>query len=137
VILTVTPRVTGEDQLVLEVNQEVSTSAKTVSSGIDSPTISQRRFESTLIMHDGGVVALGGLISATRSVGDSGVPYLKDLPALGSLFKSQTRSQDRSELIVLLTAHIIRDQPSASAVMSNLLTDMKELQARGMLPQVR
>jgi general secretion pathway protein D len=134
VLLTVTPRVSGDDQLVLEVSQEVSSVAKTVSSGIDSPTIQQRRFESALVLHDGGVVALGGLISSTRSTGDTGIPYLKDIPVVGALFKSQSHSQDRSELIVLLTARIIRDRPASEKVMADLLGDMHELQGRGLLP---
>ncbi|TAJ28692.1 MAG: type II secretion system protein GspD [Bosea sp. (in: a-proteobacteria)] len=134
VILTVTPRVMGDDQLVLEVNQEVSSVAKTSTSGIDSPTIQQRRFDSALILNNGGVVALGGLISSNRSVGRSGVPGLKDVPWLGSLFSSQGDNQSRSELIVLLSAKIINDRAGAERVMTDLLADMKELQSRGMLP---
>jgi general secretion pathway protein D len=137
VILTVTPRVTGEDQLTLEVSQEVSSVAKTSSSGIDSPTIKQRRFESALVMHDGGVVALGGLIASTRGSGDSGVPWLKDVPVLGSLFKSASRNGDRTELIVLLTAKIIRDRPTSDAVMNDLFNDLHELQTRGLVPTAK
>lgn len=134
VILTVTPRLMGDDQMVLEVNQEVSSVAKTSTSGIDSPTIQQRRFDSALILNNGGVVALGGLISSNRSVGRSGVPGLKDVPWLGSLFSSQGDNQSRSELIVLLSAKIINDRAGAERVMTDLLADMKELQSRGMLP---
>lgn len=134
VILRVTPRVTGEDQLQLEVSQEVSNVTKTATSGIDSPTIQQRRFESTLVIPDGGVVALGGLISSTRNTGSSGVPGLKDLPVVGGLFSSQGRSTGRTELIILLKAKIIRDVATSRTVMTDLLDDMKELQGRGLLP---
>lgn len=134
VILNVTPRVTGEDQIILEVEQEVSNVAKTVTSGIDSPTIQQRRFESTLVMHDGGIVALGGLIGSSKTTGNSGVPFLKDLPFAGALFKSDSRNVSRTELIVLLTARIIKDSATERAVMDDLLKDLKELQARGLLP---
>lgn len=135
IILTVTPRVTGDDQLVLEVSQEVSSVARTVTSGIDSPTIQQRRFESALVLHDGGVVALGGLISTQKTTSDSGVPGLKDLPVAGALFRSSSRNGGRSELIVLLKAKIIRDRTTTEAVMKELIADMKELQARGLVPQ--
>ena len=134
VILKVTPRITGADSISLDVSQEVSSVSATTTSGIDSPTILQRKLESSLILTDGGVVALGGLISSTRSKGDSGVPVLKDVPFLGNLFKSSTTSIARTELIVLLTAHIIRDQPGADQAMSNLLSDMNELKARGLIP---
>jgi len=132
VILNVTPRIAGDDRLVLEVSQEVSSVAKTSSSGIDSPTIQQRRFESALILQDGKTVALGGLISTNRSNNDSGVPYLKDIPVLGALFKSQGRDDSRSELIVLLSAKIISDDASAKRAMDDLAVDMHELQSRGL-----
>lgn len=134
IILNVTPRVTGDNQLVLEVSQEVSSVAKTATSGIDSPTIQQRRFESALVLHDGGTVALGGLISTTRSTGSTGVPWLKEIPAVGQLFKTQSKNRGRSELIVLLSARIIGDRTTSDSVMNNLMSDMQELQARGLLP---
>jgi general secretion pathway protein D len=134
VLLTVTPRISGDDQLVLDVAQEVSNVTKTVSSGINSPTIQQRRFESTLEMRDGGVVALGGLISSNHSVSDSGVPYLKDVPVLGALFKSQGHSATRNELVVLLTARIMSDAAGSDRAMKDLVADMRELQGRGLLP---
>jgi general secretion pathway protein D len=132
VILTVTPRIAGDDRLVLEVSQEVSSVAKTSSSGIDSPTIQQRRFESALILEDGKSVALGGLISSNRTNSDSGVPFLKDLPAVGALFRTQSRDDNRSELIVLLSARIISDDASAKRAMDDLAVDMHELQSRGL-----
>lgn len=135
VILTVTPRVSGENTIILTITQEVSSVARTTTSGIDSPTIQQRRFESTLVLQDGQAVALGGLISSTRSNGDSGVPYLKDVPILGSLFKSQTRDNRRTELIVLITVRIMRGEDSAAPVMADLLADLKEIQSRGLLPR--
>lgn len=135
VILNVTPRIAGDDRVVLDVSQEVSSVGRTSTSGIDSPTIQQRRFESTLILDNGGTVALGGLISSTRSDGNSGVPWLKDIPGVGSLFRSQTRDRSRSELIVLLSARIINDKPSAQRAMADLVSDMHELQARGLLPK--
>lgn len=133
VILNVTPRIAGDDRLVLEVSQEVSSVAKTDSSGIDSPTIQQRRFESALILQDGKTVALGGLISTNRTNSDSGIPYLKDLPVVGSLFKTKSRDDNRSELIVLLSARIISDDASAKRAMDDLAVDMHELQSRGLL----
>jgi general secretion pathway protein D len=134
VILNVTPRITGGDRLVLEVSQEVSSVGRTNTSGIDSPTIQQRRFESTLLLDDGATVALGGLISSTRSEGNSGVPWLKDVPGVGSLFRSENRDRTRSELIVLLSARIIADAAGAQRAMTDLASDMQELDARGLLP---
>jgi len=134
VILNVTPRIAGDNRLLLEVSQEVSSVGRTNTSGIDSPTIQQRRFESTLMLDDGATVALGGLISSTRSDGDTGVPWLKDVPGIGPLFRSSNTDRSRSELIVLLSARIISDQATAARAMADLAEDMRELQARGRLP---
>jgi general secretion pathway protein D len=133
VILNVTPRVSGDDKITLDVSQEVSEAAQTTTSGINSPTIQDRKFDSTLILKSGGVVALGGLISSTRTKGDSGIPYLKDVPGLGSLFKSDSNDLNRTELIVLLSAKIIRDDASAKKVISDLLADMHEIESRDLL----
>lgn len=133
VILTVTPRISGEDRIILEIAQEVSTVVKTQTSGIDSPTIQQRKLESTLALTNGGVVALGGLINRSRSLGDSGIPWFKDIPGLGGLFRTSTRGDDRTELIVLLSAKIIKDPAAAERTTTELLSDLREIQARGLL----
>ena len=135
VILEVTPRISGDDKVVVDVEQEVSGVAKTVTSGIDSPTIQQRKLSSTLVLQDGAVVALGGLISHRRSDADSGVPGLKDVKLLGSLFKSQTKEATRTELVVLLSVHILRDATVSSQMTADLLADMKEIERRGLLPR--
>ncbi len=112
----------------------MSSVAKTSSSGIDSPTIQQRRFESALILQSGGVVALGGLINTNANTAKSGVPGLKSLPLAGALFSSQSKNQVRTELIVLMSARILRDQPTTNAAMGDLFQDMLELKRRGLLP---
>jgi general secretion pathway protein D len=133
VLLSVTPRITGDDNIVLDVTQEVSAAASTTSSGIDSPTISQRHMESSLILHDGGTVALGGLITSTRTKGSTGVPWLKDIPVAGKLFTNENKSLSRTELIVLLSAAVIRDQDSSDRVLDNLIADMHDIQTRDLI----
>lgn len=133
IILEVTPRINGDDRIKLVIAQEVSSVSKTTTSGIDSPTIQQRRMESALLVRDGGTVALGGLISSTQNASDSGIPLVKDIPLVGSLFKTSGTDGRRTELIVLLSVHIMRDDAAADRVMGDLLADMTEIQARGLL----
>jgi general secretion pathway protein D len=133
VILSVTPRISGQNRIILEVSQEVSSVIQTKTSGIDSPTIQQRKFESTLSLRNGGVVALGGLISKTQNVSDSGVPGLKDVPGLGRLFKTATKDTARTELIVLLRARVVAEDDPSDTTMRDLFADMRELNARGLL----
>jgi general secretion pathway protein D len=134
VILEVTPRISGDDKVVVDIAQEVSGVSKTVTSGIDSPTIQQRKLSSTLVLQDGAVVALGGLISHRSSDSDSGVPGLKDVKLLGNLFKSKSKEGARTELVVLLTVRIMRDPAASSLMTRDLLADMQEIQSRGLLP---
>ena len=133
VILNVTPRISGDDEIVLDVDQEVSSAAETTSSGINSPTIQQRRLQSTLIVKDGGTIALGGLISSDKSKGQSGIPIAGDIPLFGRAFRSDNHKSSRTELIVLMTARIMKDQGSAEGVMKDLLADMQEIENRGLL----
>ena len=133
VILKVTPRITGDDTIILEISQEVSSVQQTTSSGIDSPTIQQRDLDSTVILNDGGVVALGGMISSTKSTSNSGVPLLKDVPGLGGFFRSTDNSTGRTELIVLLTAKIIHNRTEAEQTKARMLTDMKALKGNAAL----
>lgn len=135
VILEVTPRISGDDKVVVDIAQEVSGVSKTVTSGIDSPTIQQRKLSSTLVLQDGAVVALGGLISHRNSASGSGVPGLKDVKLLGNLFKSKSKEGARTELVVLLTVRIMRDPAASSLMTRDLLADMREIESRGLLPR--
>jgi general secretion pathway protein D len=133
VIMTVTPRITGDNRIFLDLSEQVSTAVSTNTSGIDSPTIQQREFDSSLVLASGGTVALGGLISSTKSRSDSGIPFLKDAPWIGTIFKSKNDTTQRDELIVLITATILKDQPAADQAMAKLLADMHDIQAHGLL----
>ena len=85
-------------------------------SNIQSPLILTRGISTTLSIDDGETVMLAGLISENYSIGESGVPYLKDIPLLGNLFKSQSQSRQKTELIVLLTPYIIDGRDTSRAV---------------------
>ena len=120
VILKVTPRVNNSGLVIAEIDQEVSTVSATESSGIDSPTISQRRLSSTIAVGDGESIALGGLIQDRRNIGRSGVPGLSDIPVLGSLFRSTSNQSNRTELMLIITPRVVRDASEARAVTREL-----------------
>ena len=133
VILKVIPRISGSDTVLIEVSQEVSAVARTTSSGIDSPTIQQRRVDSNLIVQEGQTVALGGLIATSKTAGASGPPLLQDIPLLGEVFKRTTKDGRRTELIVLISAKIIRSPSDADQLLADLTSGMAEIRARGLL----
>lgn len=113
VILNVTPSVRSGGLVELEIEQEASQVARTTSSGIDSPTIQQRKIASKLLVPSGQSVALGGLISTSKTSIVTGVPVLKSIPLLGQLFRSNSDFVERTELIVFLTPRVLYDPREA------------------------
>jgi general secretion pathway protein D len=135
VILQVTPRVNNSGLVSLDIDQSVSDVSTTTSSTINSPTISQRRITTSVTVQDGETVALGGLILDNRTVDHNGIPILKDIPVVGSLFGQSSDTKARTELLVLLTPRILRDQQDATAATDELRERMRsvkplELRAR-------
>jgi general secretion pathway protein D len=135
VILRVTPRVNKSGMVILEVSQEVSDVVPTTTSGIDSPTIQQRKFNSTVAVKDGETIALGGLIRETKSRSGSGLPFLRRIPWLGELFGSTVRGSRRTELIVLMTPKVIQTEDDSAELLEKLRQDFRGL--RRVLPQWR
>jgi general secretion pathway protein D len=104
----------------LDIEQEVSDVVPTTTSTIDSPTIQQRKIKSSVSVHDGETIALGGLIRDSQSRGKSGIPLLSDIPVLGTLFGTKTNTGDRTELLILITPHVVRSPAEADAITEEL-----------------
>ena len=116
VILSVTPRVNDSGLVLLEIEQEVSSVTQTVTSGIDSPTIQQRRIETTVAVNDGESLALGGLIEDGLTRTSSGVPFISSIPLVGNLFKNESDQDERTELLIIITPRVIRNMDEARKV---------------------
>jgi general secretion pathway protein D len=116
VILAVTPRVNDAGRVVLQIEQEVSNVSKTTSSGIDSPTIQQRKVQTTVVVSDGEVLALGGLIQQRDNVTKSQIPLLGDLPLVGTAFRQKSDSIDRTELVIFIRPSVVRNTNEARQV---------------------
>jgi general secretion pathway protein D len=87
VILSVVPRVSEGGMATLEIAREADDVVPTTSSGIDSPTIRQRRVATTVAVGDGETLAPGGLVQRRSGRSRSRVPWLGDVPGLGALFR--------------------------------------------------
>ena len=120
VTLTVTPRVNAGGLVNLEITLEVSDAVPTVTSGLNSPTIRQRKIQTTVAVQSGETVALGGLIRDDKAKTKSGIPILHELPILGSLFGETVDSKERTELLVVLTPRVIRGMQQARDVTREL-----------------
>jgi general secretion pathway protein D len=128
VLLEITPRVNASGLVVLEIVQEVSDAVATETSDIDSPTITQRRVESTVAVQSGETVALAGLIRDNRTDGITGIPVLANIPILGNLFKTTSEDVLRTELLVLITPRVISGVADARAVTEELRARMRSLE---------
>lgn len=128
VILSVTPRVNANGLVVMEIEQEVSDVVATTTSGIDSPTIQQRKIVSTVAVQSGNTVALGGLIRDRDNKVEAGVPILRDVPILGFFFGNTTDTVRRTELLVLITPRVIHSQQDALEITDELRRRMRAVE---------
>jgi general secretion pathway protein D len=120
VLLTVVPRVNASGLVTMEIQQEVSNAVETTTSTINSPTISQRRITSTVVIQSGETVALGGLIRDNSDRRQTGIPLLARLPIVGPLFGVTDNGFERTELLVLITPKVIGSQKDARLVTEEL-----------------
>jgi len=119
VILDLLPRINPNGLVTITVRQEVS--SVTENSDPDgNPTFSQRVVSSTVSVDSGDTVALAGLISSGAQRGRTGLPVLSNIPVAGGAFGVTELTADRTELIVLLTPRVVRDQRDARAATAEL-----------------
>jgi general secretion pathway protein D len=126
VTLELTPQVLENDLIRLEIKEEItaiSPGAQTIGTGTTSvpvgPTLTKRSMETTTIAKDQQTIVIGGLVQDNLILTESKIPFLGDIPFLGWLFKTQSRSVDKLSLLVFLTPSLVRDE-----------VDMVELNAR-------
>jgi general secretion pathway protein D len=130
VILQVTPRVNDNGLVLLDISQEVS-DVKPGSGGssatVPTPTIQDRKFNTSVAVHDGQTIALGGLIRDDTSHQGDGLPFLSEIPYLGALFGSTDNKKDRTELLVLLTPRVIRNAQEQESATDELIRKIQTI----------
>jgi general secretion pathway protein D len=125
VIMQVTPRVNSGGLVALDIAQEVSDVAAAATNSVaGSPTFNDQTFRTRVVVQDGQTIGMAGLIRDNASNGNSGIPLLKDIPILGTLVSTQSNSRMRSELLVLITPHVVHDQRDARALTEDLRSQL-------------
>ncbi|MDD1612725.1 MAG: type II secretion system secretin GspD [Methylococcaceae bacterium] len=114
--LKVKPRVNANGMVIMTVEQSVERATKTDTSDIDSPTIQTREITSNVAVLSGETIVLGGLIDKSNTFSKTGIPFLHDLPLVGSLFGSTIRNEDRTELVVLITPRVLQTKQDARMI---------------------
>lgn len=106
--LQVTPHINEGDSLVLDIEQEISSVLGDTQNSPNGPTTSKREIKTQILAGDGQTVVLGGLIQDQVNKGDQRVPVLGSIPVLGHLFRSQSASKRKTNLLIFLKSTIIR-----------------------------
>ena len=110
VILEIEPIVQANGLVDLSISQELSEARPADATSLTgTPTILNRRISTSLTLRDGGSLVMGGLISTSASTGQAGIPALGRVPGLGRLFRSDTFSEDRTELMIMVIPYVVAD----------------------------
>lgn len=118
VSLNFRPTVISENRISLQLNTEVSSLAEDDSvtlAGIDVPGLNIRRASTTVEVPSGGGLMIGGLLQSKTVKGMAGLPGIKEVPVLGDLISSRSFIRDETELVVLVTAHLVSPYAEKSA----------------------
>lgn len=125
VIMQVTPRVNSDGLITLDLAQEVSDVAAPAQNSVNgSPTFDDRILRTSFAVQDGQTIGVAGLIKDQDQEENSGIPWLKDIPVLSTLASSQNNTRTRTELLVMITPHVVNDQRSAWALTEDMRTQL-------------
>lgn len=116
VILTITPRINQSGRVLLDIEQEVSSVVPTTSSTLNSPTIQERKVHTTVMVNNGEGLALGGMIQTNKTTTSNQLPVVGDVPLLGDAFKQKDNQIQKTELIIIITPHVMRNLEEARTV---------------------
>lgn len=114
IILRVTPFVTSDGLVEMIVSPEISNlSEETVAittgtNSVGSPIINQRSADTVVVTPDGQTIVIGGLMQTTKSQSQSKIPILGDIPLLGFAFRRTVTNDEKTELLIFLTPHIVK-----------------------------
>ena len=122
VILKVKPQINDSGLVALEISQEVSTYSTVELSGQDEIILNKTEASTNLVVQDGQTIVIGGLIREDDSRSRQGIPFIYKIPLLGYLFGNTDNDASRSELVIMLTPHVIKNQQDAKNI-TNQFTD--------------
>jgi len=132
IILKVTPHINSSGLVKMEVSQEVSEKGE-FNTALSSYSFLNRKANTTLVAEDGQTIAIGGLMKTNRSTSEAGIPWLRKIPVLGYLFGGIEKETRKTELIILITPHVIKNRAEADAItreFSRKVQGLKELLRR-------
>lgn len=119
--LQVTPKINPDGSVVMRVLPSVSsvtTSNVQIGQGVFASAFNVQQVETTVISGDGETVAIGGLISRRNNKQENKIPWVGDLPGVGVLFRYRNQQKSKTELLIILTPHIVRSRAEADRILA-------------------
>jgi general secretion pathway protein D len=132
--LRVRPQISEGGVVKLAIYQELSSIQNTLTASQGGIITNKRSFESTVLVEDGNIVVLGGLIEDRTDNSKSSVPVLGDLPLIGALFRYENRARKKTNLLVFLRPYVVRDEVTSSALAMDRYDYIRGQVAAGALP---
>ncbi|MDM0031570.1 type II secretion system secretin GspD [Variovorax sp. J22P271] len=129
--LRVRPQINESGTIKMVVFQETSTVQAGTENAINGPTTNKRSIESSVLVEDGGLVMLGGLLSDNYSNSLEKVPLAGDIPILGNLFKNETRSREKVNLMMFLRPVVVRDGAATESLAYDRYQMIQSAQQQG------
>jgi len=108
--LEVTPQVTSENDVIMQINLKREFGANRTAN--TPPDVNRREAKTKVLVRNGQTAVIGGVYQSDQSENETGVPWLKDIPVIGWLFKKKSTSNDKTELLVFLTPRILNSESS-------------------------
>ncbi|KVX03513.1 secretin N-terminal domain-containing protein [Shewanella frigidimarina] len=105
--LTVTPTVNAQGVVIMLINQDISNQLADQAGKGDNPIFFERSIQTEVVADSGQTILLGGLISEDSSNSSTGVPWLKAIPLIGGLFESESKTNAKTELVIMVTPKIV------------------------------
>jgi len=128
IVLQITPRIHANNSVSLEILQSVSKVSDSGIKGDYRPTISTRDITSRILAQSGRTVLLGGLIQERKDLSERGVPVASEIPIIGQLFRSNSDTRSRTELLVLITPRVSRTSAEIEEI-TRVLQGLQQFQA--------
>ena len=128
VIMRVRPQINESGTLTLEISQEVSQASANTTSAVVAPVIGKTSVNSTIVVQDSQTIAIGGFIRENKELSRSRLPLLGRIPVAGVLFGNTNNSTTRTELIVLITPHVLRTREEADVSTEELKSKLRDVQ---------
>ncbi|WP_378941100.1 secretin N-terminal domain-containing protein [Mesorhizobium sp. ANAO-SY3R2] len=137
VVLQITPRIHANNSVDLNIVQSVSTPVPQLGKDNLTPTIATRDMASRILAQSGRTLLLGGLIQDRVEKSETGVPGVSRLPVVGRLFKQNTASAQRTELLVLITPRVVRSSSEIEGITRMLQGAKTHMQVMNSLPDLK